>query len=223
METDTITPTTTMTSGIATASRCVAGDMNCSKCRLAAATFEACSTAVPDWVDDTDPQAAACLCYYPASSNSSSFVWVPNQFDVPFSACPAWAGTALNPGNASVLASYTGFCSNIGNILSVTSTDTATIAPAAATSDGGSALQSGTSVAASLPLVASSQTAASAANGKIGYSVSLKFLCGHLWEFHTDSSCADVDCLSRFWIHPSFDFITLWQPGDGLRQTQPRK
>jgi hypothetical protein len=174
-KTATITSSATMPSGTASASVCAVADSACSNCQLAAATFEACSTAVPGWDDDTNPQAAACLCYNPASSNSSSFVWVPNQFDVPYSGCPVWASTALNQGNASVLASYTGFCSSIGNVLSVTSTDSATIAPAAATRTGGSALQSGTTVASSLPSVAPSATAAatSIANSVFGRPVSL--------------------------------------------------
>jgi hypothetical protein len=73
-----------------------------------------------------------------------------------------------------LLQSYTSFCHSVGNILAVTSTDEATIAPAAATSPG--VLGSGTSVATSLPSVAPTQTGTSGASKKFGISVSLLFL-----------------------------------------------
>jgi hypothetical protein len=96
----------------------------------------ACADVYPDWSEFNDADMAACLCYNPSPDDTSSLVWVPNQFDAPWDYCPEWAST-MDPYDYSAYVDGIDFCTQVGNVLSVYSTDWgADYAAVATTSDG---------------------------------------------------------------------------------------
>lgn len=128
-------PTTTAAAASAAASTtsiCAPSDTACNNCGLAWQTVYACADVFPDWSEFNDEDMAACLCYNPSPDDTSSLVWVPNQFDAPWDYCPQWAST-MDPYDYSAYVDNIDFCTQVGNVLSVYSTDWAADYAAAAT------------------------------------------------------------------------------------------
>lgn len=154
-----------MTSTNATRSTCSASDLACNGCALALATMNACSSQIgPTITAIADADLAKCLCYNPVSAGATDFVWVPKQFDVPFSACPIYASSAFGSSEGAAMTSEVGFCSRQGNVLHATTTATTTLALTSLLALSGSlalstALASGTSVTGAQTSVTASSTA----------------------------------------------------------------
>ncbi|KAF2100966.1 hypothetical protein NA57DRAFT_55038 [Rhizodiscina lignyota] len=171
---DNDTDTGSSSSSISTTT-CASDDAQCNACAVAAATIRACSSAIPDFNSISDNDLAQCLCYDPDLKNSNSFIWVPQAFDVPFSGCPVYAKTA-DPSDSGLLSSALGFCSSAGNVLHVTSSDSATFplsslasAVTAAGSTNSGALATASSLILSGTKVVGAQTSATpASSGSTG-------------------------------------------------------
>jgi hypothetical protein len=162
------------TQASSTSSTCGPSDTACSSCSIAFNTVDACSSRLAHFDDLSDDQAAQCLCYDPAPGNSSSSIWIPNQFDAPYSLCPQWASTA-DSDDVSDYSSGLNFCSSVGNVLKVTSSNMASQVTATTVSKG---TGKSTAVAGSTAGAATaSSTAKSGAAAVRVLSVSLNYFC----------------------------------------------
>ncbi|KIW02931.1 uncharacterized protein PV09_05977 [Verruconis gallopava] len=133
---------------------CATTDAACLNCGLAYESQSAALFYDPNLFSSSYEYQAAALCYQVDDTSSSSLIWAPGYYDAPYSYCYSYWSSAGYYTSAYWASYYQGFCSAMGNVLDVSSTNTDGPTIVAAQATGLSSLASSPSVASSSASVA---------------------------------------------------------------------